>query len=125
MLLPVRCLKFGYAETIDLERWGTAGGLLSSGFDHPNTSGYGSSNNFFGSDDQIKRVNLPSVPVGTALLGDWSSVVLYVRESMSLMLNYWSDSLFSSNAFILRCEMRSVAGFLRPQAFAIATITGT
>ncbi|OBB89645.1 phage major capsid protein [Mycobacterium sp. 852002-30065_SCH5024008] len=113
------------AETIDLERWGTAGGLLSSGFDHPNTVGYGSSNNFFGPDDQVKRVVSPSVPAGTALVGDWSTCVLYLRESMSLMLNYWSDALFSTNAFLLRCEMRTVAGFLRPQAFAIATITGT
>jgi hypothetical protein len=113
------------AETIDLERWGTQGGLLSSGFDHPNTVGYGSSNNFFGPDDQVKRVVSPSVPAGTAIIGDWDQVVLYVRESMRLDLNYWADSLFSTNAFVLRCEMRSVAGYLRPQAFAIATITGT
>lgn len=113
------------AELVDTERWGAQGGLLSSGFDHPNTVGYGSSNNFFGPDDQVKRVVSPSVPAGKALIGDWSTLVLYLRESMSLTLNYWSDELFSSNAFILRCEMRTVAGFLRPQAFAVATITGT
>lgn len=113
------------AETIDLERWGAQGGLLSSGFDHPNTVGYGSSTNFFGPDDQVKRVVSPSVPAGKAIIGDWNQVLLYVRESMSLQLNYWSESLFETNAFILRCEMRSVAGFLRPQAFAVATITGT
>lgn len=113
------------AEEIDLMRWGSQGGLLSSGFDHPNTTGYGSSTNFFGDDSQIKRVISPSVPAGIALIGDWSQIVLYVRETMSLVLNYWSDELFSSNAFVLRCEMLSVAGFLRPQAFAIATITGT
>jgi HK97 family phage major capsid protein len=113
------------AEEIDLTRWGSQGGLLTSGFDHPNNVGYGSSTNFFGDDSQVKRVISPSVPAGTAIIGDWSQVVLYVRESMSLVLNYWSDALFSTNAFILRCEMRTVAGFLRPQAFAVATITGT
>ncbi len=113
------------AEEIDLTRWGSQGGLLSSGFDHPNTVGYGSSTNYFGPDDTVKRVVSPSVPAGTAIIADWSTLVLYLRESMSLTLNYWSDSLFSSNAFVLRCEMRTVAGFLRPQAFAVATITGT
>lgn len=110
------------AEAIDLTRWGASGGLLSSGFDHPNTVGYGSSSNFFGPDDQVKRVISPSVPAGTAIIADWSTLVLYVRESMSLQLNYWADSLFSTNTFVLRCEMRTVAGFLRPQAFAIATL---
>ena len=45
-----------------------------------------------------------------------------MRESMSLMINYWAESLFETNAFIMRCEMRSVVGVLRPHAFAIATL---
>ncbi|CAM3577591.1 phage major capsid protein [Mycobacterium colombiense] len=111
------------AETVDLTRWGTAGGLLTSGFDHPNTAGYGSSSNFFGPSDEVKRVISPSVPQGTAIIGDWgTAITLYLRESMSLMLNYWSSELFETNAFVMRCEMRSVVGVLRPQAFAIATL---
>lgn len=110
------------AEAIDLTRWGSQGGLLTSGFDHPNAV-VGNSSNFFGPDNQVKRVVSPSVPAGTAIIGDWgTALTLYLRESMSLLLNYWADSLFESNAFIMRCEMRCVIGVLRPQAFAIATL---
>ncbi|WP_156664817.1 phage major capsid protein [Mycobacterium sp. 852002-51057_SCH5723018] len=110
------------AETVDLTRWGAQGGLLTSGFDHPSAV-VGNSSNFFGPDDQIKRVISPSIPQGTAIIGDFgTAVTLYLRESMSLLLNYWSESLFETNAFIMRAEMRCVIGVLRPKAFAIATL---
>lgn len=110
------------AEALDLTRWGSDGGFLSSGFDHPNTVGYGSSDNLFGDQSRIKRVISPSVPQGFAIIGDWSTMIVFVRESMSVVVNYWSDTLFTSNSYILRAELRAVVGFTRPQAFAIATI---
>ncbi|GLB86860.1 hypothetical protein Mkiyose1665_59430 [Mycobacterium kiyosense] len=50
------------AEALDLARWGASGGFLSSEFEHPNTPGYGSSDNVFGDQSTIKRVISPSFP---------------------------------------------------------------
>jgi Phage capsid family len=111
------------AQALDLQRWGTGGGFLSSGFDRPNTVGYGSSDNIFGDQSTIRRVISPSVPQGFAIVADWSQAILFVRESMSIMLNFWGDAEFSSNTYVVRCEMRCVAEFLRPQAFAVCTLT--
>lgn len=110
------------AEAIDLTRWGSSGGFLSSGFDHPNTIGYGSSTNLFGDDSSIKRVISPSVPQGFAIVGNWDTMILFIRESMSIAINFWGDSLWSTNSYVLRAELRATVGFTRPQAFAIATI---
>jgi hypothetical protein len=55
------------AEAIDLVRWGSAGGFLSGGFEHDNRDGFGTSDNIFGT---VPRVVSPSVPTGTAILGD-------------------------------------------------------
>ena len=109
------------AETIDTQRWGDLGGLLTGGFE--NDTGEGDSTNFFGQSAAIRRVISPSVPKGTGIVADWSTMQLFVRESMSLMVNFWSDALFTSNAYIVRAELRAVVGFIRPQAFAICTLT--
>ncbi|PJE21530.1 MAG: phage major capsid protein [Mycobacterium sp.] len=110
------------AEAIDLTRWGSSGGFLSSGFDHPNTVGYGSSDNLFGDQASIRRVISPSVPQGFAIVANWDTMQLFVRESMSIAVNFWSSDLFNANAYVLRAELRATVGFTRPQAFAIATI---
>ncbi len=113
------------AEELDLQRWGTQGGLLTSGFDHANTTGWGSSNNFFGDSSQIRRVTSPSVPAGTAIIADWDTLDLFVREGVSVIMNQWGEAQFTTNTFVVRAEIRVVAGFTRPQAFCLATITGT
>lgn len=113
------------AQMVDTMRWGTAGGLLSSGFDRPNTVGFGSSNNYFGDDATVRRVVSPYVPQGTAIMGDWSTLCLFIREGMSLLLNYWADSVFEINAYILRCEIRCVVGWIRPQAMALVSLTSS
>jgi HK97 family phage major capsid protein len=113
------------AQNVDTMRWGTQGGLLSSGFDRPNTIGYGSSNNFFGDDDTVRRVVSPYVPQGTAIMGDWSTLCLFIREGMSLLMNYMADSVFEINAYILRCEIRAVVGWIRPQAMALVKLTSS
>jgi hypothetical protein len=113
------------AELLDLERWGTAGGLLTSGFDHPNTIGYGSSNNIFGDSSQIRRVTSPSVPGGTAIIADWDTMDLFIREGVSVIMTQWGEAQFTTNSFVVRAEMRCVVGFTRPRAFCLATITGT
>jgi hypothetical protein len=110
------------AESIDLTRWGTSGGLLSSGFQHPSLTGYGSSDNFFGPSDQIKRVISPSVPQGTGIVADWSQLKIFVREDFTLLMNLFGDAEFSTNAYVLRGEGRYGIGVLRPQSFAICDL---
>ena len=104
------------AQAADLARWGTAGGWLSGGYEG---SGPGDSSNIFGSASQ--RVISNSVPVGTAILGDWSKLALYVRQSANLMIDASGD-LFQKNLFIARAEMRCVSAVLRPSAFAIVDL---
>jgi hypothetical protein len=111
------------AETVDLTRWGTSGGLLTSGFDHPNTAGYGSSDNYFGPSDQIKRVISPSVPQGTGIVADWGQLKVFVRQDFVMMLNPWGDAEYSTNTYLLRGEGRYGIGLLRPQAFAVCDLT--
>lgn len=113
------------AEAIDLTRWGSSGGLLSSGFQHPNTAGYGSSDNYFGPSDQIKRVISPSVPQGTGIVADWSQIKIFVREDFVLLMNMFGDAEFSTNSYILRGEGRYGIGVLRPQSFAICDLTSS
>lgn len=113
------------AETVDLARWGSSGGLLTSGFDHPNTAGYGSSDNFFGPSDQIQRVVSPSVPQGTGIVADWGQIKAFVREDFTLMMNLYGDNEFATNSYVLRGEGRYGIGVLRPQAFAICDLTST
>ncbi|OIN82682.1 phage major capsid protein [Mycobacterium malmoense] len=113
------------AEAIDLTRWGASGGLLSSGFQHPNTAGYGSSDNFFGPSDQIKRVISPSVPQGTGIVADWNQIKIFVREDFVLLMNIYGEAEFSTNSYVLRGEGRYGIGVLRPQAFAVCSLASS
>lgn len=79
-----------------------------------------SSNNIFGPD--IKRVVCNSVPVGTAILGDFSKLRIYVREDAQLAVDASGD-LFTKNLFVCRGEGRFGIGVLRPSAFAICDLT--
>jgi hypothetical protein len=83
-------------------------------------SALGSSNNIFGPD--IKRVVSTSIPVGTALLGDFSKLKIFVRRDATLALDS-SGTLFTSNQFVARAEGRYGIGVLRPSAFAKIDLT--
>ena len=106
------------AAEVDLARWGTAGGWLSEGFG--GGGGAGGSNNIFG--DVTQRVISNSVPAGTAVLADWSQVLLFVREDANLAIDA-SGVLFTKNQFVARAEMRAVSAVLRPSAVAIVDLT--
>jgi HK97 family phage major capsid protein len=107
------------AQAIDLTRWGTSGGFLSGGYEHDTGNGFGTSSNIFGPD--VKRVVSPSVPQGTAILGDFTKLRVYVREDAHVDVDA-SGVLFAANRFIMRGEGRFGIGVLRPSSFAIATL---
>jgi hypothetical protein len=109
------------AQAIDLARWGTSSGFLSEG--HATgvaPGGDPSSNNVFGTD--VKRVVSNSVPAGTAILGDFTKLRIYVREEAHLDVDA-SGVLFTKNALVARGEGRFGIGVLRPGAFAICDLT--
>jgi HK97 family phage major capsid protein len=108
------------AEAIDLTRWSTAGGFLSGGFEHDSGNGFGTSSNVFGAD--VRRVVSPSIPAGTAVLGDWSKLRLYIREGANVQFDT-SGTNFATNAFVGRGQGRFGIGVLRPSAFAICDLT--
>jgi HK97 family phage major capsid protein len=111
------------AQAIDLEKWGTAGGFLTEGYATGVTPGADpSSNNIFGAD--IKRVVSNSVPAGTAILGDFTKLRVYVRQDATLAVDASGD-LFTKNLFVCRGEGRFGIGVLRPSAFAIIDLTAT
>jgi HK97 family phage major capsid protein len=109
------------AETIDLTRWGSSGGLLTGGFENDNRDGFGSSDNIFGP-QSIKRVVSPSVPQGTAILADWRQLKLFLNTNTLIVANQFGDAEFSTNSLILRGEQIAFPAILRPQAFAICTL---
>lgn len=108
------------AQAIDLLRWQTAGGFLSGGYEHDPGNGFGTSSNIFGPD--VKRVVTPSVPQGTAILGDFTKLRVYVREDAHIDIDA-SGVLFQKNQFIARGEGRFGIGVLRPSAFAVCDLT--
>lgn len=105
------------AQTVDLTRWSTAGGYLTDGYANTNAA----SANIFG-DSSIQRVVSPSVPEGTAILGDWSKVGLWVREGVRIDIDAGGE-LFTKNQAVLRGETRVGAGVLMPPAFAVIDLT--
>ncbi|KZS65580.1 phage major capsid protein [Mycobacterium pseudokansasii] len=105
------------AEAIDLTRSGTDGPFLTGGFEYDRGNGFGTSDQIFGPSNQIRRVISPSVPEGWAYLADWTQLKLFVREGLSIAMDFWGDN-FSKNQFIVRAEMRGLVAFTRPQAFA-------
>ncbi|HUO39385.1 MAG TPA: phage major capsid protein [Mycobacterium sp.] len=103
------------AEAIDLLRWGTSGGFLSGGYENDTGQRYGTSDNIFGGSD-IKRIITPSVPAGTAILADFSCLLLVFLRYMVMQAD-GSGPLFQQNAVQLRAESYCGVGILRPQAF--------
>lgn len=117
------------AARIDLARWNIPG---TPGEDAPDTepgpylhdgytNGIAASANILGGPG-IQRVVSTSVPVGTAILGDWPKLRLYVREQMRLDIDA-SGANFVNNTATLRAECRVGVGHLQPAAFAIVALT--
>lgn len=102
------------AEVLDLTRVSTGGAFLIDGYEDDSRSS--TSDNVFGS--SIDRVVSNSVPAGTAILGDWSQVRLYIRSSIRIDVDA-GGALFTNNQAKLRAEGRYGIGVLRPRAFAI------
>lgn len=100
------------AEALDLMREDASGAFLAAG---PGLS------NIIGA---IPVVVSTSVPPGTALLGDWRQVRVFVREDMRLDADR-SGANFERNQVILRAEGRFGIGVLRPQAIAVVHLSST
>lgn len=97
------------AQAIDLARWGASGGFLSEGYSTGVAPGNDpSSNNIFGTD--VKRVVSNSVPAGTAILGDFSKLRLYVRQDAHLDVDA-SGVLFTKNEFVVVVRAGSALAF--------------
>ncbi|WP_197373466.1 phage major capsid protein [Mycolicibacterium baixiangningiae] len=111
------------AEAVDLLRfnWGgegaAAAGFLLDGFQSTNAG----SGNVFGGND-IQRVVSNSVPAGTAVLGDWSKLKLYIRETTRLDYDASGDQ-FTNNTARIRAEGRFGVGHLMPSCFAKVDLT--
>lgn len=98
------------AEELDLMREEADGSFLAAG---PGLS------NILG---DVPVVVSTSVPPGTALLGDWRQVRVFVREDMRLDADR-SGPNFERNQVVLRAEGRFGIGVLRPQAIAIVHLS--
>jgi HK97 family phage major capsid protein len=125
------CLNPADAESLDLIRWTSgSGGFLSGGYQFDTGNGFGTSDNIFGPSNQITRVITPHLPVGTALLGDFRELALYMRHSIRIDVATQGNptgaefDLFETNAFVIRTEVPMGVGVLRPQAFAVISLPG-
>ncbi|BBY41807.1 phage major capsid protein [Mycolicibacterium celeriflavum] len=101
---------------LDLLLETSGSGYLLDGYTNTNTR----SANVLGGPD-IARVVSPSVPVGTALLADWSKARTYVREDVRIDLDPFTH--FSTNQTVVRAEMRVGFAVLRPEAFYVVDLT--
>jgi hypothetical protein len=83
-----------------------------------------------GPSNQIKRVITPHVPRGTALLGDFNELCLFMRHSIRIDVATQGNptgaeyDLFETNAFVIRTEVPVGVGVLRLQAFAVIALGG-
>jgi hypothetical protein len=113
------CLNPADAQGIDLTRWGSAGGFLSGGYENDTGERYGTSANVFGP-DSIARVITPHLPAGTALLADFSQLLLVFQQYMRLDIDAYSG--FATNSVRFRAESFVGVGVIRPQAFAVVDL---
>jgi HK97 family phage major capsid protein len=104
------------AAALDLLRESGTPDLFVLGGGYQN--GPADSGNIFG---DIPRLVSPRVPEGTAILADWSKVRLFTRGGIVTMADPFTG--FATNTTLLRSEMRIGMGMLRPDAFAIISLT--
>ncbi|MEL4506323.1 phage major capsid protein [Luteococcus sp. H138] len=100
------------AEKLDLTREGAEGGFLLGG----------DAKDRLGSAGPIKWVFCPSLPAGTAVLGNWGSAKLMVREETTLQAD-GSGVLFDTNQVKLRAEGCFGFAVTRPESFAVVSLT--
>jgi HK97 family phage major capsid protein len=96
-------------EAFDLAREGIDGGWLLATAPGNITTG-------------LPLVRSIAVPPGTALIGDWQQVRLYVRQNATLDVDRSGD-LFTTNQVRLRVEGRWGSAVRRPSAFAAVKLT--
>jgi len=102
-------LNWSDLEAIDLTREDGATGGFMAGIDQK----------IFGN---LPTVGSSVIPAGTAYVGDWNQVRLYVREAGRLDADVSGD-LFDKNQVKLRYEGRFGFAVLRPNAFAEVDLT--
>lgn len=112
------------AQAVDLLRWSYDPAAASPAeflLDGYSGGGVAASANVFGGSD-IQRVISNSVPAGTAVLGAWDRLRLYIRQGTTLDIDTFGDN-FTHNTATLRAEGRFGVGHLMPSSFAIIDLT--
>jgi HK97 family phage major capsid protein len=78
----------------------------------------GSLDNLFG----VKVITNTFIPEGTGVVLDTSLAAKYfVRQALTIDMNPWGDTEWTTNQISFRAEMRSVLAVLRPPAVCIVT----
>lgn len=78
----------------------------------------GSLDNLFGTRVIVNTM----IPEGTAVVLDTQLAArYYVRQALTLDMNPWGDTQWTTNSISFRAEMRSVLAVLRPKAVVIVT----
>jgi HK97 family phage major capsid protein len=104
------------AQTVDLTKEGSGGvGFMIDGYQNTNSG----SGNIFG--HTMPRVVSPSIPAGTALLGDFTKGRIYVRQNVTIDLDPFTN--FAKNETVIRAEFRVGFAVLRPESFCVIDLT--
>lgn len=100
-------------EALELMREdGASGGFLMDGGAYDTLFGPG-----------IARVQSFAVPQGTAILADWSTLRLLVREGEHTLAATQAGDLFQRNQVLIRAEGRYGLVYWRPSAIAVVHLT--
>jgi hypothetical protein len=81
-----------------------------------------------GAGSRVAAVGSQHVPEGQAILGDWSTTLLRIKESDHTLaatqgLDELGQDMFERNLMRLRAEGRYSFDVLRPSALAVADLT--
>lgn len=83
-----------------------------------NPTEIGALDNLFG----VKVITTTMIPEGTGLVLDTQLAArYYVRQALSIDMNPWGDTEWTTNQISFRAEMRSTLAVLRPTAVSIVT----
>lgn len=69
----------------------------------------------------LPLVVTPAIPDDTAIVGDWTQCVVWMREAASVLVTDSHSDWFTKNILAILAEMRATVGVLLPQAFAKVT----
>lgn len=73
----------------------------------------------------VPVVSAPAAPEGLAVVGDFSQVALWVRESVQVTITETHSVDFAHNEFTARAEMRAAFGVTAPQALSLVALNAT